>query len=244
LYDDGRHYDLQQEGFTTDIPFYADQVAEHGDPVLELACGTGRLAIPLAARGWRVTGLDISAPMLQRAREKAREQGVEVRWIEGDCRDFDLGERFGCIILAFNALSHLHELEEIDGCFSCVRRHLLPRGRFILVTFNPRLEILLRDPDERFPVCEYPDPDGRGRVVVTESNRYDRATQVNRIRWHYAVGGVEESVRELNMRIFFPQELDALLKHNGLVITAKYGDVDGSPFSSDSPQQLVVCARA
>jgi hypothetical protein len=92
-------------------------------------------------------------------------------------------------------------------------------------------------------VAEYSDPDGRGKVVVTENNTYDTATQLNRVKWYYKIGGrPTESIKELNMRIYYPQELDALLHYNGFAIESKYGDYDETPFSSSSSKQIVVCS--
>ena len=77
-------------------------------------------------------------------------------------------------------------------------------------------------------------------MLVTENNVYDAATQVNHIKWYYRVGeSAAERVAELNMRIFFPQELDALLRAFGFDIEAKYGDFDESPFISGSPKQII-----
>ena len=241
LYSDGRHYDLQHSGITDDIPFYLGEAQRYGGPLLELACGTGRIAIPLAGEGYRVTGLDVSRPMLDRAREKAADAGVSVRWVEADCRDFNLGRRFNLVIFAFNALAHIHDHESMERFLACVKAHLEPAGRFVMDIFNPRLEILLRDPSERYPVAEYADPDGKGTVVITENNVYDSASQINRIKWYYRIGGrSEEVVRELNMRIFYPQELDGLLRDKGFTIDHKYGDCDRTPFSSRSPRQILV----
>jgi hypothetical protein len=89
-------------------------------------------------------------------------------------------------------------------------------------------------------VSEYPDPDSDNRVVITETNRYDRASQINYITLHYKIGD-REITHELNMRIFYPQELDALLFYNGFMIEHKYGDFDQSPFTSESKGQIVVC---
>lgn len=242
IYWDGRHYDLQHEGFVEDIPFYLEQAKQYGDPVLELACGTGRITIPLAAEGIDIVGLDVSGRMLAHASKKAAERGVRVKWVEADCRHFTLGKRFNLIFLPFNSVAHLHDLASIEACFACVKEHLRPAGRFIIDIFNPRLDILLRDPSERYPVGEYTDPDGRGRVVITENNVYDPATQVNRIKWYSRVGDAgQETVAELNMRILFPQELDALLTYNGFDVESKYGDFDKSPFRSDSVKQIPVC---
>jgi SAM-dependent methyltransferase len=243
LYFDGRHYDLQHKGITDDIPFYVEKAREYGGPILELACGTGRIAIPLAREGFDVTGLDISRVMLDHARVKSRRAGVVVDWVEADCRDFDLGRRYGLVILPFNSIAHLHDHKSINACLGSVLAHLEPAGRFIIDIFNPRLDILLRDAGERYPVAEYADPDGRGTVVITENNLYDSAGQINRIKWYYRVGDdPRETVRELNMRIFYPQELDGLLRSGGFALEHKYGDVDGQPFSSRSPRQIIVCS--
>ena len=242
LYRDGRHYDRQHEGFIEDIPFYVEMARKYGGPVLELACGTGRITLPIAEGGISITGLDISEGMLTEARRKADDRGLKVDFVRADCRDFALGTQFGLVLLAFNSIAHLHSLSSIGDCLRCVRDHLKPGGRFIVDIFNPRLEILLRDAAERYPVSEYADPDGRGKVVITENNVYDRASQVNRIKWYYRIGDSGEgTVNQLNMRIFFPQELDAVLHYNGFEIETKYGDFDKSPFGSGSVKQIAIC---
>ncbi len=238
IYWDGRHYDLTNADFTEDIPFYKRLVAKYGGPVLELACGTGRVTIPIAEMGYDVVGLDISEPMLAHARKKSKR--LNITWVKGDCRDFDLGRKFKTIIFPFNALAHLHDRESIEACFSCVRRHMLDDGVFVLDIFNPSLKVLTREPEKRFTVCEYDDPDGLGKLVLTENNSYDDAKQLNHIKWHFAVGG-KETTRELDMRMFFPMELDALLHYNGLEIVEKFGNYDGEPFGPGSKEQIPIC---
>ena len=125
-----------------------------------------------------------------------------------------------------------------------MKRHLTDEGRFIIDIFNPRIDILIRDPLKRYPVTEYPAPDGRGKVVITENNVYDRDTQINRVKWYYHIGDrTEEAIEELNMRIFFPQELDLLLYYNGFTLEAKFGNYDETPFISSSPKQIVICHK-
>jgi SAM-dependent methyltransferase len=244
IYWDGRHYDLKYRELGEDIPFYLKQAEKYGSPVLELACGTGRITIPLAEKGFNVTGLDISEPMLELAKKKASEKGVNVEWVKADCQDFQLNKMFNLIIIPFNSFAHFHELEGINGCFSCVKDHLLEDGRFIMDYFNPRLDYLLRDPDTPRSIVKYEDPDGRGEVEILETNVYDAASQLNRIKWVYKIGNSEEIVKDLNMRIFYPKELDALLMLNGFEIEAKYGNFDKSPFKSESPKQLIVCRKS
>ena len=88
LYKDGIHYDLQNKDVVK-VSFYLRQITKYGEPVLELACRTGRITIPLASKGIKITGLDISEPMLEQARKKDR---GKVEWIRTDCRNFHLSE--------------------------------------------------------------------------------------------------------------------------------------------------------
>jgi SAM-dependent methyltransferase len=241
LYSDGRHYDLQNSDIVEDIPFYLRQIQKYGQPVLELACGTGRITIPLTEKGIQITGLDVSEPMLCQAQKKAAARGVDVQWVQADCRDFKLQRKFHLIFIPFNSITHLHDLKSLEAFFACVKDHLAAEGRFVIDVFNPRLDILMRDPTRRYPVAQYPDPDGRGAVIVTENNIYDVAQQINRIKWYYKIGEREECVVENNMRILFPQELDGLLQYYGFAIEAKFGNYDETPFESASAKQLIVC---
>jgi hypothetical protein len=146
------------------------------------------------------------------------------------------------IFFPFNSMLHLLDTESIEACLASVKKHLLPDGRFIIDIFNPNLGILTRNPFLSQVIDEYPDPDGRGAVVITESNYYDSASQINRIRWFYDIGnGREKFAIDYSMRIIYPQELDAVVRYNGFKIEAKYGYYDEKPFSSDSRKQIVVC---
>lgn len=241
LYRNARHYDLQNDHLVEDIEFFRHQVRQWGGPVLELACGTGRIAIPLARDGHRVVGLDLSESMLAGARRKAAEAGVAVSWVQGDMREFDLGERFKTILLGFNSICLLLTWQDLENTLRCVRRHLSDGGRFLVDVFNPDLRLLTRAPDARGLWARYPDPDGAGEVVVSESNVYDDAAQVNHIRLHYRLPDGSERTERLDMRMYFPQELDALLHYNGFRIDSKYGDYSLKPFGPASKRQLLVC---
>jgi SAM-dependent methyltransferase len=244
FYSDARRYDLVLGAYATGdfLHFYRRQSAHYGEPVLELACGSGRLTIPLAEAGVKITGLDISEEMLGWAKLKASERGIRIRFIQGDIRHFDLGEKFKFIFIPAQSLSHLDQREEIEEFFSCVRRHLAEDGRFLIELFNPSVKLLARDSGRRYSVGEYEDPTGGGRVFVTEEVRYDAATQINHIRWFFRnEGSDEEVVLSFEMRHFFPQEIDALLWYNGFLIEHKYGSYDEEEFSSDAIKQLIVC---
>lgn len=245
IYRDGRHYDQMFGDPADDLPFWLHLASQYGDPILELACGTGRLTLPLAQAGFRVTGIDITEGMLKEARRKSIERGVAVTLVKADMRDFNLDQKFALIFLPANTVCHLLDLADVEACLSRVRQHLLPEGRFAISVFVPKLELLLGKPGERFPFAEYDDPDGRGRIVVTESYVYEPDTQIKRVKTHFSIPGqAEEIVGELNLHMYFPRYLDALLKYNGLVIEHKYGDYDRRAFNGESENQLVVCRLA
>ena len=244
FYSDAQRYDLVMGAYASGevLNFYRQQVARYGEPVLELACGSGRLTIPLARAGVNITGMDISEEMLHLAKAKASQSGVSIRFIRGDMRSFDLGEKFKFIFIPAQSLSHLHTRQEIEDCFSCVRRHLTEEGRLLIELFNSSVRLLARETGRRYPVDQYEDPRGGFQVFVTEEVRYDAASQVNHIRWFFREErSREETVLSFEMRQFFPQEIDALLWYNGLLIEHKYGSFDEGEFSSESPKQLIIC---
>ena len=244
LYDDGRHYDLLMPG-PHDLPFWQRQAELYGQPVLELACGTGRLTIPLAQAGFDITGLDIAPAMLLVAREKVERCGATVTFSQGNCADFSLNRKFRLIFIAENSLSHLLERKEVEACFRCVRQHLAPDGRFVVDVFTPSARGLARDAAHEYSIGEYEDPDGAGSISVTETGTYDPATQVKHSIWRYQrIGTAEHWDVPVKMRMFYPQEIDLLLECNGFAIEHKYGDFDSSPFGATSGKQLIVCSES
>jgi SAM-dependent methyltransferase len=245
IYLDGRRFDRLFPSTSPDLGFWLSLADTHSDPILELGCGTGRVAIPLAQRGFRVTGIDRSEAMLQQARLKAAQANANVEWLEADVRDLHLDQAFSLIIIPNNTLCHLLDLGDFEACMGCVRRHLAPSGRFAIDVFVPKPALLINRPGERAPFSEYDDPDGRGRIVVTESYVYEPHTQIRRVKTHHLIPGEEEEVEgKLDLRMYFPQELDALLKYNGFAIEGKYDSYDLTPFDAESEKQLIVCQLA
>ena len=243
IYRDGPHYDAMVGALALpDGPFYVEEATGSGGPVLELACGTGRLTIPIAQSGIKMVGLDQSASMLTHARGKAVEMGVKIEWVEGDCRSFSLNRRFALIFMAFNSMLHLHDQESVAALFQKIRQHLAPQGRFVFDVFNPSLAILTRDPNQRHFDRHYDDPHGLGTVTLEMTATYDDAAQVNRVKWYFSLPGQKDfQVEQLAVRCFFPQELDLVVRANGFEIEAKYGSFDRKPFGSGDPKQIVVC---
>lgn len=113
-----------------DIEFYLGALGELRGDVLELACGTGRISLPLARAGLRLVGLDHARAVLERARRKAREENLEIEFIVGDAVETRLERRFEAVFMAYNSIS-LIENERVLGLAENISRHLTPTGRFL-----------------------------------------------------------------------------------------------------------------
>ncbi len=246
VYRDADHYDLLATMTAPDDgAFYQRLVARFPGAVLELGCGTGRVALPLAAQGVAITGLDISPAMVARAASKAAEAQLQVEFHQADMRDFTLGRTFSLIIIPYNGFNHLETIAEVKSCLAAVRRHLAPGGRLCIDTFNPDPRQLRLVESEPRKILFYRHPESGARVTLLEQNCYDAMSQVNRITWRYTVDGEGETrVDQLRMRHFFPQELEALLELGGFAVEEKLGDYQERPFASFSPKQLTLCRLA
>jgi SAM-dependent methyltransferase len=245
FYDDPALYDRVSTPPTASVDFYVELARDSQGDVLELACGTGRVTIPiaqaLANSGRSVAGLDLVPAMLEAARTKSVTAGIALDLVAGDMRHFALGRRFGLIFVAFNSLLHLTTNEALSDCFSCVREHLASGGTFAFDVFNPSVKMLARLPFERSTVVRVPD-DTLGEIHVEATMDYDAATQVNRSTFHFsAPGRADYMTVPIHLRSLFPLELPVLLSANGFRLETRYGDFGREPFGSDSARQVCIC---
>jgi len=226
------------------LPYYLDLARQASGGVLELACGTGQLTVPIAEAGVPIVGLDLSPPMLKAARERAAAANVSVEHLEGDMRNFDWGRQFGLIFIARNSLLHLHSIEDILAAFSTIRRHLAPGGVFAFDVFNPNVRLLARPAGERFPIMQT-ETELFGALSVDGTTDYDAATQVGHYRWYVSAPGKPDAwTLSLALRNIFPQELPLLLAAGGFHMKSRVGDLGETSFHSGSRLQVCLCQAA
>ena len=226
------------------VPFYVDLARQHAGSVLELACGTGQLTIPIAMSGLPTVGLDQSAAMLNAAKRHASAVNASVEFVQGDMRDFELDRTFDLIFVARNSLLHLLSTMDLLAAFSAVRRHLAPDGVFAFDIFNPDPKRLARPAGQRFPVMEV-HTELFGLLSVEETNNYDPATQVNRATWYISTPDKRDAwIVPLVLRSIFPQELSELLAAAGLELVSRFGELSRTPFGPGSRVQVCLCRRA
>jgi len=240
------------KGRLQDVVFYRDAARDFGDPVLELGCGTGRITMALAEAGKRITGLDLSERMLERAVKKRAALFVEARervhLVQGNMAGFDLGEKFRLVIIPFRPFQHLLEVHQQMNCLECVRKHLAPGGRLILDVFQTDAE-RLHDPVHMREalVTEYNTADGRQVRISERVAAFHRAEQVNDVEMIYSVahpgGRKERLVFAWPLRYFFRYEVEHLLARCGFQVAAEYGNFDRTPIQDDSPEMIFIAER-
>ena len=227
--------------YLSDLQFYKKWLPKNKEAeILELCCGTGRLTIPIAKDGYSICGVDYTPSMLEQAKMKAIEAELVIDFIEADIRMLDLQEKFDLIFIPFNSIHHLYRNEDLFNALGCVRNHLKAGGIFLLDCFNPNIQYIVEHEKEPIEIAEYTTKDGR-EVLIKQMMRYESKTQINRIEWHYFINGEFDSVQNLDMRLFFPQELDSYLEWNGFEILHKFGSFEEEAFCDYSEKQIFVC---
>jgi 2-polyprenyl-3-methyl-5-hydroxy-6-metoxy-1,4-benzoquinol methylase len=241
---DAQIYDVQDEGYEEDYPLTEQWARSLGGPLLDLACGTGRMAIRLAELGYQVTGVDITPEMIARARQKAAKQSVSIEWVVADARTFHLQKQFPFIYMLENVFQFFLTRADQEAMLARVREHLLPQGCFLFETRNPTTRNLVvgrRPEPQTFTL-----PDG-GQLVITEQHYYDPMTQIQHytrhFTFHHPGGHHEEKTVRTALRYVYPQEMEALLFYNGLHIRACYGSWQQEPLTATSPSMIYVCQR-
>ena len=244
-----RFYDPDLGELDADLSFYEQFAARCGSPILELGCGTGRVLLPLAREGYRITGIDASAEMLERARAKiaAEELGERVTLAQQEMAELDLGERFNMAFAALNSFAHLHTTEEQLQALARMRRHLNPDGLLILDMFNPDMGRLLDARGQVALARVIPEPDTGHRLMRFYSEEVDLGQQL--IHTTYIVdeidveGNIKRTLFPFTLRYVFRYEMELLLRHAGLEVEEIYGSYELDEFSGDSEKLIAVARR-
>jgi SAM-dependent methyltransferase len=222
-----RLYDPWSRSVVEDVAFYVDEAARSGGPVLELGVGTGRIAVPIAAAGVEIVGVDLSEGMLAVARERAELAGVAVDLRLGDMREPPVEGTFPLVAVPFRSLLHMETDRDRRAVLRVVARLLAPGGRFVFDVFTPGADDIA---------------DTHGRWLEREPGIWERA------EWH-------EDTRTLILRVRGPDgdaemslawlsvpEWKELLRDEGFVVDAVYGWFDRTPWRGGE-DSVWICRR-
>jgi SAM-dependent methyltransferase len=205
-----------------------------GGPALEFAIGTGRVAVPLAARGIQVAGIDLSADML--AELHAKPEAGPIAAVEGDMATTRVEGEFSLVYLLFNTISNLASQDEQVACFANAARHLRAGGRFVVENGVPDLRrlppgspgVLFSVSDDYVGVDEYTDRTHR-QLFRSRHLRRDQNGTFNEF-W-------------VPFRYVWPSEMDLMARLAGMTLDDRWARWDRSPFTSESISAVSVWRR-
>jgi SAM-dependent methyltransferase len=248
-------YDLQVPDWPGEIAFYrelASQAAAAGGAVLEVACGTGRVAVRLAQDGARLVGLDISPEMLAVARAKS-DGMANVRWALGDMRSFELGEIFALVIIPGHAFQHMGTVRDQVACLECIRRHLATEGRLVLHLDHQDfgwLGGLCTGQSGVFgSPSEVVDPATGHRVHTARAWSYEPATQAAILMLAWEEIGPDGEILDrwqtgpIRLHCTFRFEVAHLLARVGFEVEALFGDFSQGELRGSSSEMIWVARR-
>ncbi len=248
-------YDESVPDWPGEIDFYKELAAEvtrAGQALLEVACGTGRVAIRLAQSGARVAGLDLSPNMLEVAAEKSKGL-ANMTWVLRDMRSFDLGQTFGLVIIPGHAFQNLNTSQDQADCLECIRQHLEPGGRLVVHLDHQDFRWLGDLMSGKGGVFEPAEQFFHARmglqIRVSRAWTFEPATQsaiCQTIREAIGPdGGVVDrwQSQPLRLHCVFRFEMEHLFARVGFAVEAVYGDFFRHPLADDSPNMIWVARK-
>ncbi len=247
-----QHYDADYELIDRqdDIAYYVELARTSGGPVLELGCGTGRVLLPTARAGLEVHGVDNSAAMLDKLRDKLSREPAEVEGrIElslGAMQAVLLGKRFPLITAPFRGVQHLLDRREQRGWLSNVARHLAPQGCLAFDVFQPDFSFMAGPTGPAVDV-DRTDLETGYRLQRSAATLPHPELQTMDISFEWVVTDhrgveVERSRSKFTIRWFTKGEIENLLELEGFEVVEYWGSFDQKPFGEGSKEQVVVAA--
>jgi SAM-dependent methyltransferase len=244
VFEDGELYDVVLGEIPYGLDYYIGLARGAGGPVLDIACGTGRVLLPCLQEGIEIEGLDLYEPMLERLRGKASALGLSPRLHQADMSDFRLPRQFALVMIPFNAFIHNMTQEAQVRCLGLCREHLRPGGRLAFDTFFPSLEIVGAAAGTRVLEGELPHPVTRLPMRMYDTRTFDRVAQtqhsVNELELLAAdgtVAAVHQS--ECRSRYVYKQEMELLLRAAGFARWEICGDFEGRPLTRETDAMVV-----
>jgi SAM-dependent methyltransferase len=243
-----RFYDADYGAIDDDVPFYRELARRAGGRVLEAMCGTGRLLQPLAQAGLRVSGVDVSAALLARARERLAAAGAidRAELMEADIRERAPRGPFGLAIVAINSFMHLSTVHDQLAALERIHAALAPGGLLALDLFNPDPRVLAEQNGALVLDKVFALDDG-ARVQKFVAQQADLATQTTQVTFIYdeidAQGHVRRAALPFTMRWLYRYELEHMLARAGFALEAVYGSYELDEYAAGSELMLTVARK-
>jgi len=243
-FDDGDVYDLVANDIPYGRDFYVALARKANGPVLDVACGTGRILLPCLQAGVDIEGLDLFEPMLKTLRTKAAALSLSPRLYQSDMSDFSLPRRYALVMIPFNAFIHNMTQEAQISCLERCRKHLVSGGELVFDTFFPSLEIIGTPQNTRVLEGEIPHPLTGLPMRMYDTRTFDRVAQeqhsINELELLAADGSVHTTHRsEIRSRYIYKHEMELLLRVAGFARWDIYADFERRPLTRENDGMIV-----
>jgi len=244
-------YDVDhRDHLTDDIQFYIDYAKSlNCSNILELGCGTGRVALALAKEGFNVTGLDLSNEMLDVFKKKlaAADDSIKSRIeiVHGNMADFGFDKKFDLIIVPFRAFQCVTDDKDIENSLKCVKNHLTGEGIFIVNVFNPRIDLETWCSPEAVQWERLDETTGNYVIKKWSQDKIDGENRVMYITFIYEVkdksGKVSIIEDKLKLKYHYEHQLQSAVEKSGLKISEKFGWYDKTSVDEARRELIFVC---
>jgi SAM-dependent methyltransferase len=235
-------YDLLFESLAFDVPYWVEMARAAGGPVLELACGTGRILLPIRRAGVDADGLDAAPAMIARLKDKAAAAGLAVRAETADMRSFEMGRRYRRVFCAFNGFAHCETVADQTACLRASLRHLEPGGALVLHMSYPGPAYWAEPEGQAVLEHGVSLPDGRklqlwdNRKKDVVGQRQDSEVEI----WELDAADRPKAVHKFStaQRWVYRFELELLFAAAGFARWEFLGGFDGRPLRAPDDQMI------
>jgi SAM-dependent methyltransferase len=234
-----------------DLPFYLDLAKQSGGPVLEIACGTGRVLLPIAREGIAIEGVDNSLPMLRVLKSHIEKESARTRRCitvhQGDMRRFRLPKKFPLVIIPFRPLQHMYTLHDQREALTTAAFHVQKKGILAFDVFYPKMELLSAGLDQEIPELEWPADSGS---IVRRYFRKDSVDKINQVfsftfifRTYKRGKLLHEESEQFKLSYYTYPHLKALFRLARLEPVTEYGSFAKTPLDNTAEQMIFLLKK-
>lgn len=241
---------FSNEEVGSDDPFFRGIVAQYGQPVLDIGCGSGRLMLPMLGEGIDIEGVEPSADMLALCRDRAAARGLQPVLYQQTLQTLDLPRRYQTILVSCGTLHLVIDRAEVFDALRRLHEHLLPGGAVVLTTFAPWVYIKAEGPfgQEWHPRASKVLPDGTEiqKHGILEGVNKTEQTAEYAVRYRRLREGtiIDEQICQTPTRWYFKHELTLMLEQAGLQVTSVSGNYTDEPVTDEHYVMAVISTRS
>ena len=224
-----------------DIEFWKQIFLNPNSTILELAAGTGRLALPLIREKLQYKGLELSREYCNFANKQLDNISDKKHIIQGDMRTFSFNKTFDNIFVGFNSLLHLLNEKDLIKTLNCIKSHMHKKSKLYIDIFVPHTLFISRSENKKMKICEFFDSIIMQESTIYEELSYNDKNEIMHVTWFYESEGRGYNQFTFNMKMYYPDTMNRILAEQNFKILNLWGDYNQSSFNEESNLQIYQC---